>query len=100
MMKKSYFKKCDDCGATIHLRQMRHEQWVAFDGKKRVHKCGRKSRYDNVGSVSADTKVVLDKLSNNGIKSDSIKTKGLFNGFPPWFAWALIAVLIVIAVKL
>lgn len=47
----SYFTTCKHCGVKIHLRQMEHDQWVAFDGKTRVHRCGQESEYDDLASA-------------------------------------------------
>lgn len=44
----SYFTTCKYCGVKIHMRQMPHDQWVAFDGSEIVHHCGRGSDYDNL----------------------------------------------------
>lgn len=43
----SYFTACKWCGERIHMRQMPHGQWVAFDGHESVHKCGQASDYDD-----------------------------------------------------
>ncbi len=41
----AYFTSCKWCGERIHMRQMPHGQWVAFDGEESVHKCGQISEY-------------------------------------------------------
>ena len=48
----SYFTNCKYCGVKIHLRQMEHQQWVAFDGKTRVHRCGQEGDYENLAGSS------------------------------------------------
>ena len=49
----SYFRDCKWCGQRIHMRQMPHGQWVAFDGDESVHECGQSSQYDNAPSTHA-----------------------------------------------
>lgn len=44
----SYFRRCKKCGARIHMREMPHGQWVAFDGRDSVHSCGQPSEYDTL----------------------------------------------------
>jgi uncharacterized protein YneF (UPF0154 family) len=44
----SYFKRCNKCKAKIHLRQMEHGQWVAFDGPEDVHRCPHRGVYDQL----------------------------------------------------
>lgn len=51
---ESYFRDCRYCGELIHMRQMRHGQWVAFDAPERAHKCGQTSEFSrsSYGSYS------------------------------------------------
>ena len=51
---ESYFRDCRYCGELIHMRQMRHGQWVAFDAPERAHKCGQTSEFSRTryGSYS------------------------------------------------
>jgi hypothetical protein len=48
----SYLTTCKWCGERIHMRQMPHGQWVAFEGAESVHHCGQLSDYGPTSSTS------------------------------------------------
>jgi hypothetical protein len=71
----SYFTNCKQCGVKIHLRQMAHEQWVAFDNKTRVHQCGQQSAYDELASLrhrkTTSTKQDISSSKNTQLRAKS-----------------------------
>jgi hypothetical protein len=86
-MANSYTRKCRGCGRSIHMRQMPHGQWVAFEANS-PHECKREP-VTRIGQKPMAKSLVLPGFEDfnvpnsanfKGSKSDNL---GKFQGARP-----------------